>query len=469
MCGIIGVVSRKREVLPEAIILLNSENNRGEQACGVATFNGSRTSWYCDEGLVREVFHLRNKKKWAKLRGSACIAHTLYSTVGRGGEDKQPKILQPIIFSFRGCRGAIALNGNLIRLDGLRKEAQRAGYSFKSEVSDIEVIAALLSISQKPDFLEALLEVLKKIEGKGAFSLVILFKDKVIGVKDEHGIRPLCFGKKNDPEGDSYILASETSVFPALASSRFIREVEPGEVIVLGSEGIEKSFRWTSKTRRRLCVCELIYLANPATEFWGRSVYSFRVEAGKIAALKHPAPVDVIVSVPNAGNNYGDGFALKSKIPRLEGIIRSNYSLRTFMAPRDQDRSMNQRAKLQVLSDVMAGKSICLVEDSVFRASVAKPIVSFSRIHGKAVEVHLRICSPPVRHRCHLGLDTATKKELIALGRTEKEVGDIIQCDSLEYLTVEELKEALLGVGLDPNNFCLGCFTGEYPVPPPEE
>jgi amidophosphoribosyltransferase len=469
MCGLVGIVSGNGNVIDDAIILLNAQNNRGEQACGAAVFNGTTIKCRRDEGLVAQVFGPKNFAKWSKLKGSACIAHTLYSTIGRGGEKKQPQMFQPVVFNFHGRRGAIGHNGNLVRLDLLRRQSKKAGYKFKSKTSDTEVIAALLSTSPKRDFFEALKEVLKKIEGKGAFSLVILFRDKVIGVRDANGVRPLCVGKKNGGI-DSYLLVSETSAFPALRSARFVREIEPGEVIVLGKDGIEKSFKWTENTSSRFCVAEFIYFANPAAQFFGKSVYAFRARAGELTAKEHPVRAGIIVPVPNSGRGYSDGFSSQSGIPAREGLVKSNYSLRTFMTSRDQNRSEKQRTKLQAVPDVMEHRSVCLIEDSVFRGSVAKPVVSITRIHGRAREVHLRVCSPPVCYRCPLGLDTATSKELVASNMTVDQVRNhIIHSDSLEYLSIGGLKQALIDIGLCPDDFCLGCFTGEYPVKPPPE
>ena len=363
----------------------------------------------------------------------------------------------------------MAHNGNLIRLEGLRRQAKRAGYKFKSETSDTEVIAALLSTSKKTDFLEALLEVLKKIEGKGAFSLVILFKDKVIGVRDGNGVRPLCFGKRNS-DVDSYILASEDSVFSALKSARFIREVAPGELIIIGGDGIERSLSWTDKISSKFCICELIYFAGPAAKFFGRSVYSFRAKAGEMTAKEHPVNADIIVPVPNSGNDYSDGFSSQSGIPTRRGIVKSKYARRTFMQERNVDRGKTQRRSLRVLPDVLGGKNVCLTEDSLFRGNVGKAIVSLVRVHGQARQVHLRVCSPPVCHCCHLGLDTSTKGELLATHMTVDEIRDnIVHSDSLEYLSLDGLKEVIRSLGLSPDDFCLGCFTGDYPVDPPDK
>lgn len=472
MCAIMGIISRGKDVIGDGIVILGAENHRGERACGAVVSDRGKTRHYYGEGLVREVFSERDRRKWSKLKGSACVMHALYSTVGKKSDKKQPVTKQPVLFKFRGKTGAISHNGNIVRLDCLRCQAQRDGYRFLSKSSDTEVIAALLSTSKKANFLEALVETLKKIEGRGSFSLVILYDGKLYGVRDQNGNRPLCIIKKNGKNGDddSYILASESCVFPALEATKFVREVSMGEIVVLGPEGFEKCLKWTDKVKSALCVCEFIYFANPASRFFGRSAYAFRVRAGEISAKNHPVKADVVVPIPDSGRGYADGFAFISKKPSREGFIKNRHAVRTFMQPREVNRGDKQRIKLQALPDVMEGKRVCCIEDSVFRASVAPMAVKMAREHGRAGEVHMRICSPTVRWRCHLGIDTSTRKELVASNMSVAEIRDkVIRCDSLEYLTLEELKQVLIDIGLDPNNFCFGCFTGEYPVRPPRK
>ena len=475
MCTVIGVVSKNRNVIYDAIVLGNASNNRGDQACGAAVFDGKTTHYYYGEGKVSEAFGPRDEKRWSRLVGSSCTMHTLYSTVGRGCESKQPLTCQPVPFTFRGHKGAISHNGNLVGLNDLRRSAKRAGYKFRSETSDTEVIAALLSTSKKKTFLEALIQTLKRIEGHGAFSLVILYCDKIYGVRDQNGIRPLCIIKKHGKDGgcDSYILASESSVFPSLDGTRFMRDVDMGELVILSADGLDGSIKWTDKAKSKFCVAELIYFANPASRFFGRSAYAFRVKAGEMLARKHPVKADVVVPVPESGRGYSDGFSSESGIPAREGLIKSRYSLsatRTFMEPRQVDRASKQIVKMQALPDVMNGLDVVELEDSVYRASVSPAVVKMSREHGGARRVHLRVGSPPVRHPCHLGLDTSTRKELVAACMSVEEIrSKVIHSDSLEYLSVEELKQVLRELGLCPCDFCLGCFTGEYPVDPPEE
>ena len=471
MCGIIGLIKKTGDAIYDALVLLSAENNRGEQACGVAAFDGRIIRRYCGLGKVSEVFGQRDQKKWSKLVGSAVIGHDLYSTndpAARNGP--QSKTMHPLFFNFHGRRGAIGHNGNLVRLDGLRSRAERAGYNFRSKTSDTEVIVAMLSTAPEKDFLEALVRISRELEDKGAFSLVILFRGKLIGIRC--GIRPLCIGKKIGRSGDSdsYILASESCVFPALEATRFLREVAPGELVMLGPGGYERSIKWGTRKRPGFCVCEFLYSARPASCFFGVSVSDFRYRAGQMSARKHPVRADVIVPIPNSGRHYSDGFSSESKIPTREAIEKSHYDIRnrSFMEEREVNRGETQRRRLQVIRSAMDGKSVCGTEDTVFRASVAPMVVRMAREHGNAREFHLRICSPPACFTCHLGLDTSTKEELVASNMTVEEIRDrIIHSDSLEYLTIEELREVIRWLGLDPDDFCLGCFTGEYPVDPP--
>ncbi len=473
MCGIAGLVRSSGNAIYDLLTVLAAENNRGEQACGVAAYDGRTTRRYCGPGKVSEVFGNRDRKKWTKIVGPVAIGHDLYSTndiVGATGH--QSKTMHPLFFSFHGRRGALAHNGNIVRLDGFRRRATKAGYKFKSRKSDTEVIAAMLSTSKEKNFLQALVRVCRELENHGAFSLVLIFDGKLIGVRC--GIRPLCIGKKHGKNGesDSYIFASESCVFPALEATEFKREVYPGELVVLGPGGYERSVKWGTRERPGFCVCEFLYFARPATCFFNVNVSDFRFVAGKMSARYHPVEADLITPIPNSGKHYSDGFAAESGIPAREAIEKCHYDIRnrTFMEAREINRGSKQRRRLQVIRSAMSGKRVCGTEDTIFRASVAPMVVKMAKEHGNAREFHLRICSPPACCPCHLGMDTSTSEELVASRMTVEEIRDkIVHSDSLEYLTLEELKQALTEVGLDPEDFCLGCFTGKYPVPPPKQ
>jgi amidophosphoribosyltransferase len=301
-----------------------------------------------------------------------------------------------------------------------------------------------------------------------------LFKDKLYGARDQNQIRPLCIAKKDGKNGDSdsYFFVSQSSAIPSLEATRWIREVQMGEVVVLGADGIDKSVRWTERTKSAFCICEPIYSLNPNDTFFGVSAYAFRVKAGEVAARKNRVRADCAVPVPESGRGYIDGFCSESGIPSRDGLIKSRYSLdggRTFMEDRNVDRGKIQKRKLQANPDVMRGRVVLLVEDSIFRGSVAPASVKMSREHGGAREVHMVVCSPPVCFPCHLGLDTGTSEELVASHMSLSEIRDQkIHSDSLVYLSVAELKQVLKELGLNPDDFCFGCFTGKYPVPPPK-
>ena len=472
MCGIIGIISMTGNVIDDGITLLGTENNRGEQACGAAVSDGRIIRRYCGEGLVREVFGKRDKKRWSKLVGSALIMHTLYSTIDPlPGEVIQPKTQHPLFGKFCGKRFAYVHNGNLIRLDEIRKSVSRCGYKFQSATSDSEVIGGMLSISGKKDFIEALIEVAKELESHGSFSLVVLYDGKLIGVRC--GIRPLCIGKKHGKNGDSnsYILASESCVFSTLEAARMIREVEYGELVVLGPDGQERSVKWGSRKNPGFCVCEFLYFAKPSSTFFGVTVSEFRVRAGQMSARKHPVKADVIVPIPESGRRYSDGFSKESGIPTKDALEKNHYGPknRTFMEERGTDRAAKMRMRLQAIPGALKGLSACETEDTLIRGSVLPQVVKMSREFGLAREVHARICSPRMCFRCHLGTDTRTSEELVASHMTTEEINEhVVHADSLEYLTLEEFKEVLIELGLNPDDFCLGCFTGTYPVDPPK-
>lgn len=460
MCGIFGIASNDF-VAPKIVLGLYDLQHRGEQAVGVAVSNCDEIYSHKEEGLVTEVFDKKNREAlFKKLSGKFGIGHTLYSTVGKGGEEKQPKTFQPLIGQFYGQPFTLAHNGNLIKLDDLRKEAEEKGYKFRSAVSDTEVIVALISTSPEKDFKEAILKTLPKL--KGAFSLTILFKDKVFGVRDRHGIRPLCLGR----EEASFVLASEECAFNTMRAN-FVREIRPGELIQLGRNGIEESLIWAENPELRFCIFEFIYFARPDSRFCGKRVNSYRYEAGERVANEHPVQADIVSSVPEAGEIYNHGVARVLGIPVRRAIYRNRYfARRTFMAPRETNRSDLQKRKFYILREVVHEKRVVITEDSIVRGNVSPAIVAMLREAG-AFEVHEMVGSAPLRWPCFLGIDIPTRVELAAVSLTEEEVGrKIVRADSLGYLSLEGMVSA---TGLAKENLCLGCFIGEegYPVAPP--
>ncbi|PIZ86983.1 MAG: amidophosphoribosyltransferase [Candidatus Nealsonbacteria bacterium CG_4_10_14_0_2_um_filter_40_15] len=463
MCGIFGIVSNEN-VAPKITIGLHGLQHRGEQGAGIAVSDGVELHKpYRGTGLVTEVFNERNREEFfKKLLGRYGIGHTLYSTVGKTGKEKQPKTFQPLIGEFHGQPFALAHNGNLVRLEGLRKEAEAKGYTFHSEVSDTEVIVALLATSPEKDFLEALQKVLPRLEG--AFALTILFKDKVIGVRDRYGIRPLCLGR----DTTSFILASEESALNTLGAS-LVRESQPGELIVLGKNGIEDALVWAENPRLRICIFEFIYFARPDSRLAGQRVNSYREKAGWEVATEHPVKADMVCAVPESGEIYNHSIARVLKIPVRKGILRSRYfTTRAFMAAREVDRRALVRKKLFILREVVHGQRVVITEDSIVRGDTSPEVVAMLREAG-AAEVHELVGSAPLRWPCFLGIDLATRVELVAAGLTEEEVGrKVVHADSLGYLNLEGMIKAS---GLPRENLCLGCFIGpeEYPIEPPPE
>jgi len=453
MCGVFGIVSNQN-VARKITLGLYDLQHRGEQGVGIAVSDGQQIREYKKKGLVTEVFNNEEGEEILKqLPGEFGIGHTLYSTIGKGGEEKQPKTFQPLLGDFHNQPFALAHNGNLIDLDSLRKEAEEKGWKFQSRVSDTEVIVALLSTSKEKNFFEALQKTLPRL--KGAFALVILLKDKVIGVRDKFGIRPLCLGW--DEAG--FILASEECAFNTL-QGHFIREILPGEVITLSKDGIESSF-WTENRGLKFCIFEYIYFARPDSRFLNQRGNSYRERAGRILAKEHPVQADIVCAVPDSGKIYNIGFAHASSLPIAEAIFRNRYfSKRTFLSPRETDRKSLQRIKFYILREVVHEKRVVVTEDSIIRGNVSPEIVAILREAG-AKEVHLRIGSAPIRWPCFFGIDMATRTELVAAGLTEEEIGrKVIKADTLGYLSIGGMVEAS---GLTREDLCLGCFTGQYP------
>jgi len=462
MCGIFGIVSNEA-VAQKISHGLYDLQHRGEQAVGVVVSDGAKLRDPVKaEGLVTEVFNERDRNAlFEKLSGRFGIGHTLYSTIGRTGEPKQPKTFQPLIGLFRGQPFALGHNGNLIRLEGLRKEAEEKGYKFQSETSDTEVIVGLLSTSPEKDFLEALLKVLPRLEG--AFVLTVLFKDKVFGVRDRFGIRPLCLGR----DATSFILASEECAFHTIRAN-FIREIEPGEIIILGKNGIEENDIWVANPWLRFCIFEYIYFARPDSRLAGRRVNSYREEAGKTVAKEHPVQADIVCGVPISGEIYDSAIAQVLGIPLVRGIIRNRYySKRNFLAMRHIDRKALAEIKFLILREIVHGKRVVITEDSIVRGDTSPAVVATLRREG-ATEVHERVGSSPLRYPCFFGIDIPTRVELAAAGLTEEEVGrKVVKADSLGYLSLEGMIKAS---GLPREHLCLGCFIGAegYPIEPPQ-
>ena len=449
MCGVFGIVSN-RDIAAKAIPLgLYDLQERGEQGAGIVVFNGKEYLVKKGEGLVTSVFPEARLKN---VKGNIGIGHTRYSTIGDLERKEISLNIQPLEGRFQGEPFFVGHNGNLVEFDPLKKEAEERGYQFRT-TSDTEVIIGLLSTFTKGDFLEALLDVLPRL--KGSFSLVILYRNKVIGVRDRFGIRPLCFGR----DEASFMIASESCAFYTLRG-RFLFDIKPGEIIILNENGIEKRFIWAEDPQHKLCIFEFIYFARPDSTIDGKSVYFYRENAGRLLAKEHPVEADIIIPVPESGRIYDLGFSHESGIPVEGALIRSRYHAgRTFLAPRGTDRRSMQRIKIHPIRKVVHDRKAIITEDSIIRGNVSPEIVAMLREAG-AREIHLRVGSSPIRFPCHLGIDMPTKSELIASSLTVEEVRMFIEADTLGYLMIDAMVEAS---GFKKEELCLCCFNGECP------
>lgn len=465
MCGILGISCSNchkegQQVFHKLMICGNDICHRGEQAWGILTSNGNNMFCHRQEGRFSEG--ITEKKAVAlanKMQGNKGLAHALYSTVGKSGQKKQTKNIQPRMAYFRGKPFGLVYNGNIYDLSLLRERVKRAGWDLKSDVSDTEVIVALIATSQKTDFIEALKEVLPLL--KGAFALAILYNDKIIGIRDRCGIRPLCIGYNDD----SFILSSEScALYPV--GAKFIREVRPGEIVVIGDRGIEKYIKWTDNTCCQFCIFEFVYFARPDSRLCNsRSAYYYRNKAGIILAKEAPVKADLIISAPAGGDIFAEAYASELGIPFRQGLFKNRFGIRTFMAPRGTNRRKLQRIKLHPLGEIIWGKRICILEDSIVRSNVCPETVAMCFEAG-ATEVHVRVGSAPIIASCYYGIDMPTKGELAAANFTVEQIREQIGADSLAYISLDGMINA---TGLPRNQLCLGCFTGEYPIEPPKE
>jgi len=443
-CGVFGILGH-----PEAAWLtylgLYALQHRGQEGAGICTSDGRSLSLHRARGLVAEVFH---EETFARLPGSAAIGHNRYSTTGADDATN----LQPMVASYRGSSIAVAHNGNLVNARELREECEHLGSIFQT-TSDSEVIVHLLARARPDDLLGRLRHALSRV--RGAYSLVALTPDTLIGLRDPHGIRPLCLGRL----GDAWILASESCALDIL-NARYEREVDPGEMVVLTRDGIT-SHRFGVDAPRAECVFEHVYFARPDSRAFGRGVSEIRVQLGRALAREHPVEADLVMSVPDSSNAAALGFSRESGIPLEHGLIRNHYVGRTFISPSQTLRDLGVRLKFNVVREAIRGKRVVIVDDSVVRGTTSRSLLKMIREAG-AAEVHLRVSSPPVTHPCYYGIDMPTHEELLAHGRTLEEIRQFIGVDTVGYLSREAMLEVVRGPG--GKGACDACFSGEYPV-----
>ena len=453
-CGVFGVYDFDGNDVASTIYYgLFALQHRGQESCGIAVSDTEgpkgKVLSYKDMGLVNEVF---NPEKLEKLNGNIGVGHVRYSTAGSSiRENAQPLVLNYV----KGTLG-MAHNGNLLNAVELREELSYTGAIFQTTI-DSEVIAYLIARERLnvPTVEDAVLNAMKKI--KGAYSLIVMSPRKLIGARDPFGFKPLCIGKRDN----AYFLSSETCALDTVGAE-FVRDVEPGEVVTITKDGIKSDKTLCQKNTAR-CIFEYIYFARPDSKIDGMGVYESRINAGKILAKTHPVEADLVVGVPESGNPAALGFAMESGIPYGNAFIKNNYVGRTFIKPKQAQRESSVKVKLNVLKEAVAGKRVVMIDDSIVRGTTSARIVNLLKAAG-AKEVHVRISSPPFLHPCYFGTDIPSEDQLIASGHSVDEICKLIGADSLGYLEVDKLSEMICG----GTGFCDACFTGNYPIEPPE-
>ncbi len=444
-CGIFGIYAGNKNAAEFIFYGLQALQHRGQESAGIAVSDGEDILVFKDLGLVSQVFSEQNL---APLQGSIGIGHTRYSTTGRNIW----KNSQPLYRMFKDKVFAIAHNGNLTNTEELRRQQMRRGIRFETS-TDTEVIASLIESSECQSFEDAVIEAVEKI--RGSYSMIILTRSKIFAVRDPHGFRPMVVG---DREGD-YVIASETCALDIIDAT-FVREVDPGEIIVIDKNGL-RSQMVLSVSRISMCVFELIYFSRPDSFLYNKNIFNIRHKMGQELAREHPVEADLVISVPDSGTPAAIGYSTASDIPYSEGLIKNRYIGRTFIQPIQEIREIGVKLKLNPLGEVIRGKKLVVVDDSIVRGNTSKKVVQML-YHAGAKEVHMRISSPPLLHPCYYGIDMATKKEFVANLRTLEDIRKYLNVDSLGYLSIEGLVRA---IGEQKDKFCFACFNGDYPVP----
>jgi amidophosphoribosyltransferase len=448
MCGIFGIYNH-----PEASNItylgLYSLQHRGQESAGIVSSDGKHLRHFRQMGLVSEIF---NRDTLKTLSGRSAIGHVRYSTAG----SSELKNAQPFTVEYAKGGVSIAHNGNLTNAFLIKSELESDGSIFQSNM-DTEVIVHLIARSKEKTFTERTIQALHKVEG--AYSLLFLTEKEMVAARDPFGFRPLVLGELKD----SPVVASETCAFD-LIGAKFIREIEPGEIILVNGDGIQ-SFKPFPSAQPHQCIFEFIYFARPDSYIFHRNVYEVRKSLGIQLAKESPARVDMVIPIPDSGIPAAIGYAQESQIPMELGMIRNHYVGRTFIEPEERIRHFGVKIKLNPVKGLMEGKRIITVDDSIVRATTSRKINRMFKSAG-VKEVHVRISSPPISHPCFFGIDTPRKSELIASSHTVKEIQKFISATSLNYLSLDGLRKCVKN---EEENFCYACFTGDYPISCPME
>ena len=447
-CGVFGIFNKEDKCIDVAKLTyfgLYALQHRGQESAGIAVSDGQKILIYKDLGLVSEVF---NEEKLKTLQGNCAIGHVRYSTTGANIWENS----QPILKNYKGGTFSLAHNGNLVNQEELKAKLKEKSVQIYSS-TDSEIISNLIKTNPEESIEKNIKMVAAQL--KGAFSLVIMTENKLIGLKDPFGFRPLALGKL----GDSYLFASETCAFN-LIGAEFIREGEPGEMVVIDKEGV-KSTRILPDNRKALCIFEFVYFARPDSTIYGANVALSRQKMGRRLAREYPVQADIVVPVPDSGISAAIGYTAQSGIPYEEGLIKNRYIGRTFIQPEQLIRDFGVKIKLSPIKEIIKGKRVILIDDSIVRGTTSQKIVKLVRDAG-ASEIHVRISSPPIFFPCFYGIDTPNREYLRAANHSLEETRKWLGADSLGYLSIEGLCSVFDKIPAD--NFCLACFDGKYPT-----
>jgi amidophosphoribosyltransferase len=443
-CGVVGVYGHE-EAATLAYLSLYALQHRGQESAGIVASNGEALIAHRGMGLVADIF---DEDVLGRLQGRLAIGHNRYSTTG----STVLKNCQPFVVEWAQGALAIAHNGNLVNAEQLHDKLERRGSIFQS-TSDTEVIIHLIAASNGTTLIERIVDALSQV--RGAYSLVFLTEDRLIAARDPNGFRPLVLGRI----GESWVVASETCAFD-LIGARYEREIDPGEIVMIGARGIE-SVRPFAPAPRHHCVFEYIYFARPDSLVFGHNVYEVRKALGRQLARESHVPADIVIAVPDSGVPAAIGYAEEAKLPFEMGLIRNHYVGRTFIEPQSAIRHFGVKVKLNAMHEVLRGKRVIVVDDSIVRGTTSQKLVAMIRNAG-AREVHMRISSPPTTNPCYYGIDTPTKGELIASSQPLEAIRGFLSADSLAYLSIGGMYGFAGGTG---EGYCDACFTGNYPVP----
>jgi len=442
-CGVFGVYAPDRDVSRLSYFALYALQHRGQESAGIAVARDQSIMTLRDRGLVSQVF---DEHKLRSLEGDMAIGHVRYSTTGSSSwENAQP------VWRSDSRELALAHNGNLINAVELHSELVEAGVGFRS-TSDSEIIAALLSTHPAERIEDAVMDVVPRLQG--AFSTVVMARDKVVAFRDPAGLRPLALGMLDG----RYCVASESCAFDIIGA-KLLRRVEPGEMVVLGPKGLYTK-QAVRSDREAMCVFEYIYFARPDSRMGGDVLQASRGRMGELLWREAPVEADLVIPVPDSGNAAARGVARASGLPQDDGFVKNRYVARTFIQPGQELRKHGLRLKFNPIPEVVAGKRLVVVDDSIVRGNTTRQIVQMLRDAG-AAEVHMRISAPPIKHPCHYGIDMSTREEMIAHGRSPEQVAAELDCDSLHYLSLAGVYRALRQ---PRDRHCDACFSGDYPL-----